>query len=117
MFELISKLFGKKEQKPALPPHSDHHNARKKEFELNPTKGQIMFVGDSITEAWNQPEHKKYLPFPVVNRGIAGDTTYGIIDVLPLLVAESPRKVFIKLGTNNLGWNTAACVIALSPTS
>jgi lysophospholipase L1-like esterase len=63
----------------------------------------VVFLGDSITQIW------KSLPqdFPdlkVVNRGISGDTTRGVLyrmdsDVLSL----DPKAIVLLIGTNDVG--------------
>lgn len=63
----------------------------------------IVFLGDSITEIW----HTLPQAFPdlkVVNRGIGGDTTRGVLyrldaDVLSL----DPRAIVLLIGTNDIG--------------
>jgi len=64
--------------------------------------GGIVFLGDSITDFFRVNEffHGVY----VINRGISGDTTDGILNRLPESVYElSPAKVFLMIGTNDLG--------------
>jgi lysophospholipase L1-like esterase len=63
--------------------------------------GSIVFLGDSITDFFRLNEF-----FPevyVINRGISGDTTDGVLRRLPESVYElSPSKVFLMIGTNDL---------------
>lgn len=73
-------------------------------FELNENAepGGIVFLGDSITDFFriNEFFHGKY----VINRGIGGDTTDNILKRMPESVYDlSPSKVFILIGTNDLG--------------
>ena len=79
-----------------------HYPARLAEFARDPLRcGDIVFIGDSLTERFNlQPSIEA--PAPVRNRGIAGDTSDGIIARLDELVAVRPRAVFIMIGTNDL---------------
>jgi lysophospholipase L1-like esterase len=74
----------------------------------------VVFVGDSITEAWKtlEPDFAD-LGVKVVNRGIGGDTTPNLIyrlqdDVLSL----QPRALVILIGTNDLGEHTSPAQIA-----
>jgi len=64
--------------------------------------GSIVFLGDSITDFFRVNEF-----FPgayVINRGISGDTTDGVLNRLHESVYElSPSKVFLLIGTNDLG--------------
>lgn len=60
-----------------------------------------LFLGDSITEYYDLD---KYFPdMPVVNSGVAGDTTEDILDNMKERVYDyNPSKVFILIGTNDL---------------
>jgi len=66
------------------------------------TENQIVFLGDSLTEFFKTAE---FFPcFGVYNRGIASDTTRGVLDRLhDNVIAIQPRKVFLQIGTNDLG--------------
>lgn len=66
-------------------------------------KKGIVFVGDSITEMFNIHELLKSSK-RLYNRGIGGDTTNGVLDKLKDLVFDlEPSKVFLMIGTNDLG--------------
>jgi len=72
-------------------------------FELNENAepGGIVFLGDSSSDFFriNEFFHGKY----VINRGIGGDTTDGVLKRMPESVYDlSPSKVFILIGTNDL---------------
>lgn len=78
-----------------------HYTAMNKLFaEMPPLKKAVVFVGNSITEAgkWNDllPGHK------VLNRGISGDITYGVMARLPEILKNKPRKIFLMIGINDL---------------
>lgn len=63
--------------------------------------GSIVFLGDSITDFFriNEFFHRAY----VINRGIGGDTTDGVLKRLKESVFDlSPSKVFILIGTNDV---------------
>ena len=70
--------------------------------------GGIVFLGDSITEFLNVDE---FLPsYHIIKRGIAGDTTSGVLRRLGEVVALKPRKLFLLIGTNDIGidlWTTS----------
>jgi lysophospholipase L1-like esterase len=60
-----------------------------------------MFIGDSLTECgeWNE-----LLPWgEIQNRGIGGDTTAGLLERLPSLLACTPSRMFLMIGINDLG--------------
>ena len=73
-----------------------------KEFQAMPkTEGNIVFLGDSITDFVNFDE---FLPsYHIINRGIAGDTTSGVLRRLGEVISLRPRKLFLLIGTNDIG--------------
>ncbi|WP_310560333.1 GDSL-type esterase/lipase family protein [Flavobacterium sp.] len=89
-----------------IPNHSEwtkkHYIERIAEFKANPLQfGDIVFIGNSITEQgrnWGQ----RFNNSTVKNRGIAGDVTAGVINRLAEIYYFKPKKVFIKIGINDL---------------
>ncbi|GAA0536172.1 GDSL-type esterase/lipase family protein [Chitinophaga japonensis] len=72
-------------------------------------KNAIVFLGNSITErgAWGE-----LLPgVKVMNRGIGGDNTFGVLARLEGVVAASPRKLFLLIGINDLSRGLPKAVI------
>lgn len=64
-------------------------------------KGGIVFLGDSITQAFNVYEY--FSDNLVYNRGIGGDDTVSVFSRLDESVFDlEPSKVVILLGTNDL---------------
>lgn len=64
----------------------------------------IVFLGDSLTEFYRTDEFLR--DFNVYNRGIAGDTTAGILRRLDSnVIMMKPKKIFLQIGTNDLGEN------------
>lgn len=63
-------------------------------------ENQIVFLGDSITESFNWEKH--FNNYQVINRGIMGDSTKGILDRLSQITEIKPRKIFIMIGVNDL---------------
>jgi len=66
-------------------------------------EGSVVFMGNSITEQgwWNMLFKAKN----IVNRGIGGDNTYGMVDRMPEIVASKPQKVFLMAGINDISLN------------
>jgi lysophospholipase L1-like esterase len=69
----------------------------------NHQKGAVVFLGDSITQGWNSLA-KNFPDIRVVNRGIGGDITRGVLyrlnaDVLSL----KPTAVVLLIGINDIG--------------
>lgn len=70
-------------------------------FEALPAKKKAtVFLGNSITEVgeWSELFDDK----SVINRGISGDVTYGVLNRLPFLLAQKPKKIFLAIGVNDL---------------
>ncbi|MDR3713057.1 MAG: GDSL-type esterase/lipase family protein [Puia sp.] len=63
-------------------------------------KGAFIFFGDSITHWGDWSEFTGYAF--ALNRGIAGDNTYGLVNRVDEVTRHSPRKVFILVGTNDI---------------
>lgn len=73
------------------------------QFRMLPNpKGEICFLGDSITDGCNWTELTGNLK--VTNRGISGDTTQGVLDRIDEVTAGKPAKIFLMIGTNDLAW-------------
>src|SRR6185369_3437714 len=72
------------------------------------SEARVVFMGDSITDAWQQPRYGGFFPGkPYVNRGISGQTTSQMLvrfrqDVIDL----QPKAVVILAGTNDIAGNT-----------
>lgn len=64
-------------------------------------KGGTVFLGDSLTEFY--PTDEFFEGFCVINRGIAGDTAEEVLDRIDDIYELQPKKVFILIGTNDMG--------------
>ncbi len=71
--------------------------------ELPQTAGDIIFLGNSITDGseWNELFGDKKLK----NRGISGDNTMGVLHRIDEVAKRKPAKVFLMIGTNDLARN------------
>ena len=69
---------------------------------------RVVFMGDSITDIWVQPQFGGFFPGkPYVDRGISGQTTpQMLIRFRPDVLALQPRVVVILAGTNDIAGNT-----------
>ena len=68
---------------------------------LSVTDNNIVFIGNSITNM-----HEWWEAFGdanVVNRGVSGAVTDEALDNIEAIAAGKPKKVFIMIGTNDLG--------------
>ena len=72
------------------------------DFENNPIGfNKIIFLGNSITEGggdWNQ----RFKTKNIINRGISGDFTSGILARLDEIVYYKPKAVFLLVGLNDI---------------
>ena len=76
-----------------------------------PAAGQarVVFMGDSITDAWPQPRFAStFFPGkPYVGRGISGQTTpQMLVRFRPDVIDLNPKAVVILAGTNDIAGNT-----------
>jgi|SRR5690606_17760957 len=81
-----------------------HYTARQEFFKEMPvTKKAIVFIGNSITEAgkWND----LFPGYKILNRGISGDISYGVLARLPEILKQKPSKIFLMIGVNDLKRN------------
>lgn len=71
------------------------------------TEGRVVFMGDSITDAWGRSRGVFFPGKPYVNRGISGQTTpQMLIRFRPDVIALKPKVVLILAGTNDIAGNT-----------
>lgn len=72
-----------------------------------PNENRVVFMGNSITEAWSGHHPEFFKNKPYINRGISGQTTPQMLirfkqDVVDL----NPKVVVICAGTNDIAGNT-----------
>lgn len=83
---------------PRLP---ELYKQRVSQFNQQPvTKGNIIFLGNSITQGGNWASLLK--DSTVLNRGIGGDITFGVLKRLDEVIQRQPSKLFILIGINDL---------------
>jgi len=78
-----------------------HFNQRTSLFRMLPnTENEIVMLGNSITAGG---EWKELFPgVNIINRGIGGDVTDGVLERLDEVTESLPAKIFILIGTNDL---------------
>lgn len=70
-------------------------------------KENIVLVGDSIFDWF--PTERIFSDLPVVNSGVAGNTTKDILnDMENRIYKYNPTKVFINIGTNDIEYDDSA---------
>ena len=74
----------------------------------NKKEKRVVFMGDSITDSWNNPVNGGFFPGkPYIDRGIGGQTTpQMLIRFRADVIALRPEVVVILAGTNDLAGNT-----------
>ncbi len=66
-------------------------------------RGAVVFLGDSITQGWNDRPATAFPGMKVANRGISGDTSRGVLLRLQEdVIALEPKAVVLLVGTNDL---------------
>lgn len=89
----------------------EHYGPRITKFQSEPVvTGRIIFLGNSITEMgrWDELTGDS----TVVNRGIGGDITYGVLKRLDDIIVRQPSKLFLLIGINDIGKDIPDTVIA-----
>lgn len=102
-FLFCSELLTAQMQLPFYPDSafSTYYHQRRTLFQLLPyTKGDIIFIGNSITDGgeWSELFDDKRIK----NRGISGDITAGVINRIEEVVDRKPAKIFLMIGVNDL---------------
>jgi len=90
---------------PALARYRD---ANAKTRAPNADEARVVFMGDSITDSWDDPKYGGFFPGkPYIDRGISGQTTpQMLIRFRPDVIALQPKVVVILAGTNDIAGNT-----------
>lgn len=93
---------------PFIPDHGQRRMA-KFQSEAN-VPGSVVFLGNSITEGG---DWKKLTgDASVINRGIGGDITFGLLKRLDEVLNLKPSKIFLLIGINDIGKDIPPAVIA-----
>lgn len=97
-------LRAQKKMYDTIPYAFEHHQKRLALFAAEPfARGQTIFMGDSQVEFG---DWKKYCnDSTVLNRGIAGDNTFGVLDRLESVIQRLPSKLIIEIGINDISQN------------
>jgi lysophospholipase L1-like esterase len=84
-------------------PRVGYYQMRKTLFAGLPDgKTEIILLGDSLTDhgEWTELLNDTR----IINRGISGDTTDGVLNRLEEIIASKPVKIFVLIGINDI-WN------------
>jgi lysophospholipase L1-like esterase len=84
----------------------DYYRNKVRSFAIqntNLSQGQIVFVGDSITDLCPLDDYYSDLDLACYNRGIGGDITLRVIDRLQVSIIDlNPSKIVLMIGTNDV---------------
>ncbi|PTY03187.1 acetylhydrolase [Opitutaceae bacterium EW11] len=76
-------------------------------------RGALVFLGDSITQGWNDDFHGAFPGEKLANRGIGGDTTRGVLIRMKVdVLALKPKGIVLLIGTNDIEEKAEPEVIA-----
>lgn len=85
---------------------SDYYNKKCAAFEMqnyNAAIGQIVFIGDSITDGFVLDNYYAGYPLATYNRGIGGDSTAGVLKRLNVSAFDlAPTKIVLMIGINDI---------------
>lgn len=79
----------------------DYHNARLSGFKAEKVaKNKIVFAGDSMIEfgQWQELLNNT----TIVNRGILGDNSFGLLNRIDDIIELQPKKLFMSVGINDI---------------
>ena len=85
-------------------------NLKKYEAEnqsVKPMKNAVVLMGDSITEFWKTNSPDFFANYPLIDRGISGQTTSQMVVRFEQdVIALKPKTVVILAGINDIAENT-----------
>jgi lysophospholipase L1-like esterase len=77
-------------------------------------ENRVVFMGDSITDAWIRLSPAFFQGTPHIDRGISGQTTpQMLIRFQPDVIALKPKVVVILAGTNDIAGNTGPMTLEM----
>ncbi|HEY0041529.1 MAG TPA: GDSL-type esterase/lipase family protein, partial [Flavisolibacter sp.] len=104
-FCLLCALVASSQQEVDTSYRTTYYEQKATLFRLLPdTKGEIIFLGNSITDIGEWTEIWQNLN--VKNRGISGDNTFGVLARLDEVTSSKPAKIFIMIGINDIAKGT-----------
>jgi len=98
-----AKNDGKTATQPAEPTYYETKCAAFAVQNANISQGQIVFIGDSITDLFHLDDYFTDLPLATYNRGIGGDSSAGVLYRLQQSLLDlAPSKVVLMIGINDI---------------
>jgi lysophospholipase L1-like esterase len=106
---LASGLYGQAKYD-SLPNQPGHYGERMGKFKTEKVvTAKTIFIGDDLLENVNLKRMLK--DSSIVNRGISGDNTFGVLKRLAEIANRKPSRLFISVGINDLSKNVPNEVI------
>ena len=101
----LTQLENRLQDWPAL---GRYHDANSKVAAPAKDEQRVVFMGDSITDSWDDPKYGRFFPGkPYIDRGISGQTTpQMLLRFRAEVIALKPKVVVILAGTNDIAGNT-----------
>lgn len=101
----VTRLEDRLKDWPAL---ARYHDANAKVVAPGKNELRVVFMGDSITDSWDDPKYGGFFPGkPYIDHGISGQTTpQMLIRFRADVIALKPKVVVILAGTNDIAGNT-----------
>ena len=79
-----------------------------------PNENRVVFMGNSITDAWINTDPEFFQKNPYLDRGISGQTTpQMLIRFRPDVIQLNPKVVVILAGTNDIAGNTGPSTLKM----
>ncbi|MBS4219414.1 lipase [Bacillus sp. FJAT-49711] len=97
----LSNIKAKTTSAKTVAGNSNYYLGKMSIFESGESKSNhVVFLGDSLTDygEWNE----YFITNNILNRGISGDTTDGVLNRLKQVYSIKPSKVFLMIGINDL---------------
>lgn len=80
--------------------YSPHYLIKQSFFELHGGQADVVMIGDSLTD---HAEWGELFPgISIVNRGVTGDTTRGVLNRMDSISSTRANKAFVMIGINDL---------------
>ena len=88
----------------------EYYQKRVSLFKTEPVKkGRIIILGNSIAEFGNWKELLN--DTTVINRGVAGDNTFGVMERLDDVISRAPGKLLVEIGINDISQNIPVSIV------
>jgi lysophospholipase L1-like esterase len=111
---ITAKLEAREKVLQDWPNLARYRDANAKVTPLAKKEQRVVFMGDSITDMWVNPQFGGFFPGkPYIDRGISGQTTpQMLVRFRPDVIALQPKVVVLLAGTNDIAGNTGPMTLS-----